>query len=118
MKAENADGELHPLSHDQGYALRYIHYGNSCESDLDEVLKIQQDFTKKYVNYIIENDMDKVRVILERHFAPNVITGHTSEDLMFILRPPWIISCLAQKASFVMKFKRVPNDSLKEEPLH
>jgi hypothetical protein len=106
------DGEIHALSDNYAYILKYI----SCEKSKDEFDEFDKsnpiiqdniiDFYKKYIDYLIEFDKEKIVDHLINYFCFN------SSEIKFIFRPPWVVSCLSQKCSLALKFKRVKKDNL------
>jgi hypothetical protein len=102
------DGELHAISKDYAYALKYFLDKNSVEKNCENMTELQLDFAKKYAEYLLEFNKEKVMSIL----MEKMMQGW-DEDLQFIFRPAYIVSSLTQNASFAMKFKRALNDNLK-----
>jgi len=104
------DGELHALSKEYGYALKFFLDKNSPSDNAEKMTDIQFEFTKKYADYLMEFNKGKVIKILMQH----LMQGY-DEDFQFIFRPAYIVSSLAQNASFALKFKRSENDNLDEK---
>jgi hypothetical protein len=104
------DGELHALSDDYGYALKLFLEDPSIHENSSRMTELRDDFAKKYADYLYQFDKEKVIRILMEYLVLSY-----NEDIQFIFRPAYMVSSLAQNASFAMKFKRSQNDNLGEK---
>jgi hypothetical protein len=104
------DGKPHILSDKWGYILNYIEVDNPDKTS--QLSLIQENFVREYCIYLMENDPERVISILIEKFMPDQ-SGLTCEDLCFVMREPWVISCLDQKSSIALKFKRISDDNLR-----
>jgi len=87
-----ADGEIHSLSEDLNYILRFV----DVKDDTDENISlIKEEFLCKYSNYLMKT---------ENLELPHMIDSH------FIYRPHWLSGPLTQNASIALKFKKSNND--------
>jgi len=98
---EIADGEIHPISDNLAYIMEYV----DSELSISDFDNKRTNFLKKYIEYLLSNDLDQCIEILLRHF-------YFSDNFRIIYREPWLVSCLAQKGTFSAKFPRVKNDNL------
>jgi len=103
---EIADGEIHAISDDYAYILQYVRPNDIIQNSDD----LKRLFLKKYIKYLIDNKNENVIEILVDYFY---MQGN--DDFTFFYRPPWVGSCLSQKGSYVLRFKRIPNDNLESE---
>src|ERR1700677_855635 len=92
------DGQIHILSDKYAYIIKKI------EPNLESMAKAQEEMLKKYCEYLVDSDRDKVIQILLEKFSQNGILGNTPEDYQFSYRPPHIVGSLSQYGSFSMKF--------------
>lgn len=102
------DGKCHALSKYFGYIAKRFHgaFGEKLEDhDIEEHLI-------EFCEYLFKNDKNKVISYLMQIFTDQVKKGKTDENYSLILRPPWVISCLAQEGTLALKFKRAEGDGL------
>ena len=107
MEENIADGELHALSRDYGYALKFFLEEPDIYDNCRTMTELRDSFAKKYVDYLYQFDKEKVLRILMEYFILSY-----NEDIQFISKPAYLVSALCQNASFAMKFKRSQNDNL------
>ena len=104
------DGEIHALSKEYGYALKFFLDNYSIQENYQIIAEIQRDFTQKYADYLMEFNKEKVMKVLMEH----LIKGY-DEDFKFIFRPAYIVNNIGDKATFSLKFKRAEKDNLDEK---
>ena len=86
------DGEIHPLSEDYAYIMKYVDDKEFNLEDLGnhkEYLKNKEECLGKFIEYLIKNNY-----------------------LIFIYRPASGFDECPTKGTFAIKFKRLPNDGL------
>lgn len=103
------DKEIHVLNKEYAYIL------GSYDKDLKqhEINEELDEFFKKYCAYLIENDKQKVVEYLMKIFRNYLSMDKLPEDTSMNYLSPWSTDILSQRASLSLKFKRKPNDNLR-----
>lgn len=114
MNNEICDGNIHPLDKNFAYIFQPLPFNGEENENLIELSKKQKEFAKKYADYLIRTDKEKVIKILMDYIIPDCFGRSNDFNHQFIFRPPWMTSYLAQKAHLVLKFKRSERDNLDE----
>lgn len=104
---ENCDGKPYSLSDNYAYIMKKFEHNTSHT----EIQKIKTEMLREYIRYEIKNNPESVidKVINSYEFEIDFDSNYR-----FIYRPAYMVSSLAQYAIVVLRFKRSPNDGLKE----
>lgn len=104
------DGKIHALSDKHAYVLEEVAYDKFYDLTIDEikpefVKEFKDKFFAEYADYLLKVDQKKVRELLIK-----ILSLLKEEHIQYVVRPPWIVSCLAQQGTICAKFERSPND--------
>jgi len=111
MVIEIFDGEIHVLSEEYAYILDFLKSSHTIDEMQISHEKILE-FSKKYAEYLLLFNKEKVMKILVNYIMPNHFGSTYDEDYEFIMRKPQMISSSAKYGTIAMKFKRATNDNI------
>lgn len=102
------DGEPHALNKELAYILKKIHPERKDFDLKEECMSIY----RKYAEYLYANDKDEVIEYLMKVFNHHLTFEEDVPGTSMVMRPPHMVSVLAQYGSLALKFKRVSEDTL------
>jgi hypothetical protein len=105
------DGKPHILDRKYGYITKKI-IPMDLRIDRSSFMDEVDSLLENYVEYLYENDKDKVIRYLMEVLRQQSYNFHTDECYQLIYHPPHLSGCLGQHAILSLKFTRADNDNL------